>query len=48
VAVARPVGRAERIDVDGDHPRRVRAVDERVDSPATELGDDLGDRQDER
>ena len=43
-----PVRRAQRVDVDRHHPRGVRPVDERVDAAPVQLGDELGDRQDER
>ena len=47
VAVARPVGGAQAVEVDRHHARRVRAVDQRVDPAAVELGDQLGDGQDQ-
>ena len=48
VTVADGVGRADRGEVDIDHARRMRAVDERLDPAVVERGHDLGNRQHER
>ena len=47
VAVAGPVGGSEAVEIDRHHAGRVRAVDQRVDPAAIELGDQLGDGQDQ-
>ena len=47
VEVARVVGRAQPVEIERDHPRGMGAVDERVDSPLRQGGDEPLDRQDE-
>ena len=47
VPVGRPVGRAQRVDVDRDHAGCVGRVDERVDASRVQLRDELADREDD-
>jgi hypothetical protein len=48
VAVADGVRGADPVEVDVDHPRRMRPVDERVDPAVLELGNDFSHGEDER
>ena len=48
VEVAGVPGRAEPVEVERQHPRRVGAVDERLDPALGERGDDPLDREDQR
>ena len=48
VAVAAVVGGAERVEIEGHHPRRVGAVHEDFDTAPAQLGDQPFDRQHQR